>query len=291
MFEELRIFLMDNATNEERDLVTDAFSIFDDYYPPSIREGYEEYLFTQDETLVDTGEALNNIVTLTRYYLLNLLQTHEVIVNEEIDLKRLLTITEGLLAINIYEDTQTILDILNLDIDNEEKFSEIVSLMTDMSASDILIELESVSDALLTRIKNQGKETPKKEESEGDDVDAVTRIRQYYQFTPLKDLFLFDLIKNGLKVGYPFKTYIDLLGRRFESLEVNTCAHTLFAMALMSTDGFSNPKGMIHEFIGKVISDLNMITKIDIELTTLLLQYQKYTDQLKVSHPKELEHA
>lgn len=281
MFEELRIFLVDNVSPEIYDLVYQAFEIFDDIYPPNLRDRFEEILYTQDESLVDTSTPAIAIVSLTRFYLLNILQEHGMSLNDDVDLSRLVKIVQALIDIQSYEDQQTIIDILNLDIDKEEKFAEILSLVMDMDTSEILLELEDVSQGLLNRLKEYTLTEPQNSviEETKDYSQYVKNLLEYKDFVKNERLKLFNLVEEGLKPGYPFEVYGNIIGREFEAMEPIQAAKELLGMALISADGNGNPKSKITEHIDKYVADLRKITQIDIKVTDLLLKLQIYKDQ------------
>lgn len=283
MFEELRIFLVDNTTKEEIDLVERAFVVFDDLYPPNIRDKFELILFTQDESLSYTGHTLDEVIKLVSFYLTQILTEHSIFVNDEISLNRLVTIIEALMDIQHFEDIDTINNILNLDISKEEKLAEILALVCDLDTADILIDIEEVSDSLLDRLKEHSNESTNDTslEVETDISSYVTTIKDYIKFLQTDDLTVVCLIKDGLKPGYEFQTYASMIGRDFESLDPKRAARELMAMALISVDGNKNPKSIVSSHIDKLISDFRLITKVDIELTNLLLEYQIYLDHKK----------
>ena len=281
MFEELRIFLIDNVSPEVYDLINQAFEIFDDIYPPNLRDRFEEILYTQDESLVDTGTPALAVVALTRQYLLNILKEHSITLNEDIDLNRLVKFVQALLDIQEYEDHETIINILNLDIDKEEKFAEIISLVTEFDASELLLEIEAISSSLLDRIREHIKTEPQNSVIE-ETVDYslyVKNLLEYREFVKHEPLKIFDLIIDGLKPGYPFEIYGNIIGREFEAMDSLAAAKELLGMALISADGNGNPKSKIAEHIDKYVADFRKITQIDIKITDLLLKLQIFKDQ------------
>lgn len=280
MFEELRIFLVDNVAGEVYDLMVRAFDLFDDFYGPDIRNPFEELLFTQDESMVDTGDAAQAIVGLARYYLLKILQDHEIKINDEIDTLRLIKISEGVRDIQNYEDHETILNILNLELDSEEKFAELLSLVTDMDTSELLLELEEVPDVLFVRLKAHLAQEPQSDASASSAPDPkyLNSLKSYKRFLHLEPLEVFSLVEDGLTMGLGFNTYAGLIGRRFESFAPLQCAKELLGFALISADGIDNPKSKIQAHIENYIADFNIITQVQIKLTDLLLKYQIFKD-------------
>lgn len=287
MQEELRIFLVDNAGPEVYDLMIRAFDIFEDMYPVDIHNKYLELVVTQDDR--DSGETLALILDLTKFYLDRILVEHQITLSENTGFPNLIIIVEALLAIQEYEDTDTIKDILDLELDQEEKLSEILALVAPLDASELLIEIEEVGSALIDRLREYvTKETlVVNEVVELPEEAYLEEIRLFDEFSNHTPLIILDTLKSGVKVGYLFEIYLGLTGDIIDTLKPEEVARELLAMALVSIDGHSNPKSVISKHIEKYVTDMRKITQIDIKVTDLLLKYQKFKDQQNLT-PRDI---
>lgn len=289
MQEELRIFLVDNASPEVYDLMVKAFDIFEDMYPVDIHNKYLELVVTQDESDRDTGDTLALVINLTRYYLNRILEDHLLVVNDEINLTNLIIIVEALLDVQSHEDTDTVLNILNLDIDNEEKIAEILSLVAPLDQSEILLEIESVSESLLIKIKEFITVESIVTSTDINVViqDYLDEIKLFEEFTGNTGLISIGMIKSDVDPGYLFSVYANIIGRDLEAISIDQAAEELVSMALISSDGYSNPKLVISKNIENYISDMRKITQLDIKITDLLIKFQGFKDKKKLV-PKDV---
>lgn len=280
MLEELRIFLIDNATPEENDLFNQAYEIIDELYSVEVQNYYQDILFTQDESIRDTGETLNKFYQLFKNLLFRILTEHQITVNEDIDFARLIKIVQALLDIQGYDNLDDIVYILETEDDNEQKLAEALALVCDMQAEELLLEIENVSDGFITNLQEFTKVTPISNIIE-DAVDTsvyLNRIKQFNKFIKIETR-IFKLMKEGLKAGYTFEVYSNIFGRELETLSVDEIVLELLSMCYMSVDGYNNPKATIKAHIDKMISDFRKITQVDIKITDMLLKYQTWLDQ------------
>lgn len=284
MQEELKIYLLDNASHEVYDLMKKAFDIFDDIYPVDIHDKYLELIMSQDndtESAINNGDVLTVVIDLTKFYLNRILEEHLIKVNEDISFSNLIIVVEALLDIQDYEDDETILNIINLDIDNEEKLAEILSLVSPLDQSEILLEIENVDTSLLERIKESVTEESIyiPDEVEVNEDKYLKEIKVFEKFIKTDSLISLSLMKANVKPGYLFSVYANMLGSDLEQLEANELARELVGISLISVDGISNPKATIAKHIENYVSDMRKITQIDIKVTELLNQFQNYKDQ------------
>jgi len=283
MTEELRIFLADNCSPELYDLIIRAFQTIDELYGPDIQTVFQQYVFTQQTEQFDTGEVLSGITELVKTLLINILKEHTVIVSRDIDLKRLIILTEALIDIQTYEDVESILRILHLDTDNEEKLSEVLALVAEMDQHELLLEIESVDKALLDRLIQHIEEQPQLfiSDTNSDRSKYLNEIREFEDYTKDSELIAVKMLKDQIDAGYLFEVYANILSRRIEEFDPTKAAKELVGLCYISVDGFANPKATIAQHIHKYVSDLRKITTIDIKVTELLLGYQQYKDKLK----------
>lgn len=286
MQEEFRLFLVENSSNEVHDLIMSAFEILDNMYPVDIHNKFLDLVMTEED---NDGNTLTYIINLVTHYLKQILINHELIVSDDIDLTRLINIVNALLDIQDYEDTDVILDILHLEIDNEEKIAEILSLVCPMDQSELLLEIESVSESLLSKLK----EFVVRDSVVISDVvnlpadKYIAEIKLFEEFSKNDNLICAGMLKSNVLPGYAFSVYANIIGSDLEAIPIDQAAQELVAMALISSDGHSNPKLVINKNIEQYVSDMRKITQIDIKVTNILLDYQYFKDQ-KNTAPREV---
>lgn len=288
MQEELRIYLLDNSSPEVYDLMTNAMAILDDLYPVDIHNKYLELIMIQDTNgneLIGDIDVLESILLLTKHYLNKILNEHGIIVNEDIPISKLIILVEAMIDIQDYEDTDTILNIINLEIAQEEKIAEILSLITPIDQSEILLELESVDTTLIDRLKEficRDIVVAEQEVDISDDSKYLNEIKSFSSFTQGRDLIAMKLIESGVKPGYLFNVYLNMVSDDIQQLDPTIIATELLAFCFISLDGFSNPKATVAKHLESIVSDMRLITRIDIKLNEILSKYLIYKENLKL---------
>ena len=89
-------------------------------------------------------------------------------------------------------------------------------------------------------------------------------------FTGNDQLQVVELIKMGLPAGFPFVLYAERLNRVLEEMKPEYAAQELFAMALLSEDGYQNPQAIILDNLETYVSSMDHATAI----TSVVSDYQ-----------------
>lgn len=119
-------------------------------------------------------------------------------------------ILETLLSLEYYDDLDAIIEVCETDGNSEEKFAEIVHLLTDADVMEMLEVISHVNPSLISRI-----ESIVTEQKEID--DAMLAAEQKTSVGSVRDLTVFlkrhpsaklvQLLKDGWEVGYNAATY------------------------------------------------------------------------------------
>lgn len=273
----LRTYLNDAATHEMRDAIVAAHDSLKNMSLPNYEEGFEELLMLDEPT--DAGGTLESIVDLTKSLQHEILKQHEIVLNEDASLDMLTLFVNGVLDITNYEDKNTIYDTTIMGGLPEEIYAELMAIVTDKDVEDLMINISSVSIALINRIRSMSTSTLIEEENNDDDIiEKQKHIDIFNRFIGLagtKELEIVKLVTEaGISIGYPFSVYVGIIGRNLEAMSTTKAARELLGMALLSFDGIDRPRTVIKDHIDNYISNIDNITKIDVEIGNLLLGLQ-----------------
>jgi hypothetical protein len=268
----LQTYLNDACTPELRSAVEAAHAVFERINLQNYDDGFEEILMTDDST--DQGESTQHIVDLTNKLLRKILAEHTVVLAYEASMEVLVKAVEGILDLQDYEDRNAIVGITNLDLNPQEKFAELMALVTSMSVEEWLLEVEEVGPTLITRVREMAEPTY----DEVPDAEAQQALAMYAErfikfmnFLSNPKLTIGEMLMSGLPPGYPFEVYVNMLGRGLDEMTPERAAQELLAMAFVSSDGTNSPRQVIHDHLEHLVADVNKITKIDIKLNEYLL--------------------
>lgn len=274
MFIELET-LLDTTAPYLKNTLIDALKTFDRIELPNYQDGYLDLLMLADT--IELSELIDNIRLLTLNLQSDILKAHEVVLIEDVTIQIQTIFINAILDIQEYDDIPTLLKTASLDLNPNEVLAELVSLVSHKDASELLADIYIVSDAFIMSVKEFCNNTPDSDINI-DNNDNQKYIDAFNKFTTIIDVGNLEIVKllnNAMDVGYDFNVYLTIIGRDLEDMSVITAAHELIGCALISADGNGNPIGIISKNIDNYISDMDKITKINIEITNIILKLQR----------------
>lgn len=271
----LASYLAEAATSELRGTIEHSFELFARIDLPAYEERYEEILALDDQ--VEAGATVQAIVDQTLANQRGILQEHGIVLVEHATLAFCNDMVEAILQLGDYDDAAVLIQTANLSGTSEEVLAELLALTSTHAADEILLHLETVSEALITGVKRLAQTFDSEPIAvvANDSMDSVARLVRWCNYIGTRQLAVAEAINQGMAVGLPFLTYANLLGRELEAMSVDKACHELIGMALASRDGCANPHATIKEHLEQFISSPDMTTKIDVRLTDLLLGFGK----------------
>lgn len=275
MLDVLEAYLKQNAMPELLVALREAHQAFERIDFPNYQEVFLDLIMVDDEN--DHGDTLLEIVKLTKTIQRQILREHDIVLRNEASIDMLTTFINGVLDLQDYEDKDAIWQTANLDGDPEEVFAELLTLVTPLTADDLLVEIETVSDMLVMRIKElaQSQPTAPSEETQAMLEQHIGALKKLCDFIGDHELDTVKMLAQGTQVGYPFAVYLGTFGHDLETLSVEQATHELLAMAYISSDGVNNPQSVITEQLEQYISNIDMITKINVKVSEILLGLQR----------------
>lgn len=280
MLDILRDYLVDATSPEIVDQIEKAHDAFDRIGLQDYAPGFEQLLMTNDDA--DESDTLGGIIDLTKRLANQILQQHSIMASDQASVTVLTEFIEALVELQQASDhIPEILKICAQQHDPEELFAELVALVGTNEAEHYLVELEHVSRALINRIAElaRSQEFATVEEDEGEREfreERISKFNKFMHFILDPELAISRIAQMDIDAGYPFIVYANMVGREFEGLEPEVAAQNLIGMALLSGDGFQTPTVVIKANLENLVSDVDMITKIDIAVSDLLVRFQAY---------------
>jgi hypothetical protein len=172
MRSEFEDYVKDNYSEHIADLLNQSFELFDEYDLPEYQEQYTGLLMTADNS--DTQAVRDDFYGQAVKDLELILKSHDIEVFEETPLEVILEIVRAIRTLQDYSDKQEINHIVNELADNEEKFCELLELVTPFTTDYFLSHVQKVSKALLELIASQTEESAYFEDNDSDvDTDQI----------------------------------------------------------------------------------------------------------------------
>lgn len=278
MLDILRDYVATTATPELLTALEQAHQTFERIGLENYEQGFEEIIMTDRVDDVDTGDTLIYIERFTRDLQRKILTQHGVSVSEDAGVDFMRALIDGILDVQNYEGVTDVKRALETDEAPEEQFASIMSMVTALSAEEILLDLETVDSALLKRIGELDTELP-----EPDAEDNVAARNEHLRLFRLlcammgtNQLVVAQFLRDGLDLGYPFEVYFNLAVPHFTGMLPAHVAQELMAMAVISSDGIKEPVATIRAKLEDVSTDMDVITRTDIALRELIVNFEKF---------------
>lgn len=283
------------------ELSEEVIYVLDNYVPVEQRESMEKYFsfqekmnieyiqddyiqLVQEEDKMDREVFMDQIFGIARDTCNDILKEHGIEFNKDsAELSFLIEMVDAMNNLGNYEDSITVMRVLESHYLPEEKFSEILALVSPYTVEAILSRLESVDPAIFKAISSiySTEEDYIESEDEVDDFSgpAIERVKQYKtMFGDEKPLFMYDYIDTGIVLGMASTYYLDrVFANHIATIDdIETVAQNLIILYSISKDAF-NKIPMVHkEVIGNYLSNLNTITKLDTAITKWVSRFAQY---------------
>lgn len=277
MLPSLRTYLTGAVSPELFDSLVEAHAVFESYSLPDYEDQFDEALMTSDS--IALGDTPDIIVQQTHQCLDFILEEHGIRTIDHTPLQIKTEILQAIQSVVNFEDRGAVLAVADLDLLPEERFAELLAVLTGFDAEHYLTYLDFVTQLLFNRIREIVEEPlvsdiPDDEQAEVyERRNRLARWIQFCQATPHEAL---DLIRNDLVLGLPYKSYLDLIGRRFEQFTVQEAVLDLMTFALCSSDYHTLPTQGAKEYLELYITDLQQIIALNQALGQLVTGFAKY---------------
>lgn len=279
MVPELKDFINQTETPEMADVLVTAHATLDRIGLVGYDERFRELINTEE--MYAKGDTVVLLRNLTQDIQIEIITQHGVIPQADCSIEQLDMLIGGLLDIQDYEVYTDVTDCVQDGVSSEEQFAQMLELVTPWPAETLLDLLESVSDAAIKRICEYYKEklyngVSMEEQPNTVLDDTAETLRRYGKFLEGKELLVFDLIKGGLRIGYPLAIYLRTYGDEIAGMEPKRAAEELIGLTIISADAKSTPQEAIREIIDEFVASLDSITRIDSAVKDIVLRFERY---------------
>lgn len=273
MIDILRDYLAQASSPEFMQAIDEAHAVLDDFGVEDYPDIFVQILMMDD--VVDRGQTVQDVYDATRDLQVGLLKALGITVSDDARVTQLTVLLRGLKAIESFHDPHAILQHCELQSHPEELLAEVLGLTTGTPAEELLVDLHGVDQPIIQRIVEVAITMVEDQAPEGErphKTQYVQAWKRFRAFTDSPPVLLERFFADGLDVGYPFTLYVNMIGPELETLPPDVIAANLVAMALISSDGHGNPRGMISAHIDTLLHDLELTTKVTVAANDLLLK-------------------
>jgi hypothetical protein len=279
MRDELQFFVRDNYSTDKQELLESCFETIDLYDLEEYDTPFINLLMEGDQH--DRTELISQFEALVRNTLLYLISIQHVTLNADIDLNSLNEITRALFEIQSYEDKTTVIDLINGLFNNEEKLAELLALVSILTVDDLLVQIGYVDDELFNCLLDIYEENDLQSNIE-ENKELLDKLKSFKQFIKYDIAIGFRLIEQGSSYKLPFSFYIDKCKKQLDTMSVEDAAKEISVLLLITEETFRSPIVEYSVRSHDIFSDIDKITKINVQLVRIFSEYEKYMSNLKL---------
>jgi hypothetical protein len=287
MIEILRDYLAQAASPGFMQVIEEAHAVLDEFGVEDYSDIFVQILMMDD--VVDSGQTVQDVYDATHDLQMGLLRALGVTVTDDVRMEQLTIMLRGLKAIESFHDPNAILRHCELESHPEELLADVLGLTTGTPAEELLIDIHGVDQPTIQRIIEVAvlrAEDMTPDDARADRTPYIEAWKRFRAHALAQPVLLERFLADGLDVGYPFTLYVNMIGPELETLPVQAIAANLVSMALVSSDGNSNPRSVISAHTDALLHDLDLVTKVTLAANDLLLACEiRSTTGIKVQEP------
>lgn len=89
------------------------------------------------------------------------------------------------------------------------------------------------------------------------------KLKQFIKAVNDDKFYVIELIRGGVNINLPFKSYMDLFGVELFELDLKELSYNLYLFALISSDGYMSPAQTVMNHIEQYVFDMGDVDKIN----------------------------
>lgn len=258
-----------------------AHDLFEKFDLEDYQLGFEDLLVSTDGTgdgfSTVSGEAIFN---LTMTYLKQITTEHQITLSGEATMLHYILVLEFIRQIERTELVQECVDALTSEeYDNIDKFAQCMLVVSDVLEEDSMMFLENIPDCVIKTMAGYFKHRVELE-VETDSLDPEARdvyreMDKYARVIKGQNMLSYKyLFEAEGAIGLPFEHHYKQNEAYLIQLPTQAMVYECIGFALVSEGGRDNPQKVIMDSVGKAITDLDQLTRIQYEISRTLIEYR-----------------
>lgn len=280
MDELIREFIERTFIDEMKMDLYDVFSLFDKFQYKDTDDSLLNIL-TQ-ESIMSSDDLQDGFISSINEKLDYLLEQHTVKLIDGVSIHNKIQILTALFTVQDLEDYTPISNILeDLEEDDNFKFASIVAILSSLENTYAMELIDSIHCDLLSRLKEYicSKE---KEIELISNREFINTIKQFFSYIKTTSSTGSEILKARFKLGETFCTYLTFVKEDIIALDIKQTATNFLSVLMLSSDGQKSPLLTYREHSQEVLDDLNLISKVEIDLSNIysgFLEYKRIKDE------------
>jgi hypothetical protein len=271
--------------NFHPDMATEIFrtmEIFDNFDLRDYELALKDIVIGADESIPEeTHDRFINQLQIKQNYIL---QQHSVIVNDDIKIGEANELLDAFLLIQDLADYVPVLVVLESDMEDIEKFIEIMSQLSMLTTEDIFPLIQSFSPSLLENMKkyayqkelNNNEMQPYSEEERR----ILDNFKLFRLFVKNRHAAGIQLLTSGILIGQTLADYLPYVGNELKKEDKVQVSLDIISLLLLTKDGYNNPIKAFREMDQRLFDDVADNMRID----TIIMQGIGEFEAFKAKH-------
>ena len=276
---EIDIFIRDNYSPEKQHVLLNSFLVIEKYAIEDYSNSFIDILSAFNDNNYE--ETILNFELLIKNILVDILKEHGFVLSDEASLEEVSIIAEAIIDIQNYDDKESINRFLETDLDDIEKISEILALVSHVSATNIAISINDINPSIFELLKQITTEEAIQDQTDPElTKNVISEIKQFKNFVSSDELIGFKLLKNDFKVLSNFDFYNRYLKNYVTDFtNIETVSREFYLVFLMSRESYNNPLNFYRKISDSLNLDIQVITRLNIALNNLHNEFQIYKNK------------
>ena len=255
--------------------------LFDKYDLEDYELGFEDLMVSADGAGDGISMASNEAIhKLTMTYLKQITTEHQITLSEDATMLHYIQVLEFVRQIEFTELVQECLDTLECDdLDNLDKFGRCMLLVSSIAEEDSMMFMASIPDCVIATMRSYFARRVELEVGT-DQLDPAMRdvyreMDKYARVIKGQEMLSYKyLFEDEGAIGLPFEHHYKQNEKYLLSLPTQAMIYECIGFALISENGLVNPQQVIMDCVGKSLTDLEQITKLQYEISKTLIEYR-----------------
>lgn len=278
MLPEVDEFLETVATPEYRVVAVETMSVFDAY---EYTEHEQELLNAAICGGDDEASAIQEIHYILLDHVSKVLAMHNLTISDDASLDLGTQILKGVQDMQFWEDKESLLRLLESDVDPEECFAALLEEVVGLQPNQVLDVLEDFDPGYLKRLTEvlTGGVPTQVDDEEDINAEQLIRLKNYNLFSGNSKLIGIRLVQLGYRIGAPFASYANKVKARMLTLDDEQFAQEIMVLLLLGRDTWTAPTQAWRDTNFLFELELPNVTAIDAKLKVIWSQFDRFSNQ------------
>lgn len=271
-------FLSERTTPEHIGILTRAIVALKDFGLEDVESSLEDLILRQNDT-IDPQDTFVFICEELQGLLLGVVVNNHVTLADDVTIYGLVNAVESLYQLGITEQSEDVLQTLDMQEDRAYTLARLFGLVGDTPADRVLNDIWDVAPEFLQTLRDL-------HQRQLDDVKRVNGIQnlqrykrdvmRYHVFLKTENTRVMRLLKNGLEIGLPLVLYLNRFEQEFTTLPDANVAVEFYGFYLISQEQHSDVLALADEYLKLVVADVSRLQAIRLTIRNISINYTGY---------------